>query len=387
MDQLTAALSTASAALTEAIRTSLSEARVRVVAEQSGPGGFADFVERVGRLRPDMLILELATGAAARNAQLRAVEGSPGRPTLVAVQEVAEPDAIMAAMRAGAADYLYLPFGGRFRATLERIRAERAGRDGKEVHARTAGFFSAKGGCGATTVICHLAREFQRQTQHHLLLADFDLDAGMVRFLLKTKSPYSVLDAAMNRDRLDKSFWKALVSNGTPRLEVIAAPELGLTRAPADESLLEVLRFARSHYDWVLADLGRSLNPLSFGMLEEIDESYIVTTLDLPAMYQAKQVVRKLVEGGYARERLRIVLNRVQQGSAIAPEEAATILGAPVWASIPEARAELDEALTGGGLAGPGTTVGGHYAKLAARMAGLAGEPARPKRRFAFLGA
>ena len=57
-----------------------------------------------------------------------------------------------------------------------------------------------------------------------MLLADLDLDAGMVAFLLKTKSPYSILDAVNNIHRLDASYWKALVSNGIPNVEIIAAP-------------------------------------------------------------------------------------------------------------------------------------------------------------------
>lgn len=385
MDQLTVAVAVTSAALGEAIRICLDEMRVRVIAEQNGPGTFDELVERAGRLRPDVLILELATAAGERDKQLHAVERIPGRPALVAIQEQAEPEAIMAAMRAGAAEYLYPPFEGRIRTGLERIRAERAARDGKETRARTAGFFSAKGGCGATTIVCHLAREFQRQTQHNLLLADFDLDAGMVRFLLKTKSPYSVLDAARNPDKLDKSYWKALISNGTPRLEVIAAPEMAVSGIPGEESFLDVMRFARTHYDWVLADLGRSLNPRSFGLLEELDECYIVTTIDLPAMYQTKQVIRALLDGGYQRDRIRVVLNRVRPGAALTPAEAESMLATPVWASIPEFCEELEYAYDRGGLAGPSTAIGAHYTRLAARIAGLPQEP-QAKRKFGFFG-
>lgn len=385
MDQLTVAVAVTSPALAEAIRICLLEMKVRVIAEQASPGLFDDLVERAGRLRPDVMIVELATAAGERDRQLHAVEHIPGRPALVAIQEQAEPEAIMAAMRAGASEYLYPPFEVRIRAALERIRAERTARDGRETRARTAGFFSAKGGCGATTIVCHLAREFQRQTQHHLLLADFDLDAGMVRFLLKTKSPYSVLDAAQNPDKLDKSYWKALISNGTPRLEVIAAPEVAVAGIPERESFLDVMRFARGHYDWVLADLGRSLNPRSFGLLEEIDECYIVTTIDLPAMYQTKQVIRALLDGGYQRDRIRVVLNRVRNDAAVTPSEAESMLSTPVWARIPECREDLEDAYGRGGLAGPSTAIGAHYAKLAARIAGLPEQPP-PKRKFGFLG-
>jgi len=382
MDQLAAGLAVTTVALAEELRVNLRDAGVRVLADHGGAGGFEEFLERAGRLRLDALIVELADTAPEREQQFLAMERIPSRPTLIAVQAVAEPDAIMAAMRAGAADYPYPPFGTRIRQSLERIQADRAEREGKKTRARTAAFLSAKGGCGATTVVCHLAREFQRQTAHSLLLADFDVDAGMVRFLLKTKSPYSVVDAARNRDRLDKSFWKALVSNGTPRLEIIAAPDMGSERMPEDAALADVLHFARAQYDWVLADLGRGLNPASLDLLKEVDECYLVTTLELTALYRAKQVVTTLVANGYARDRVRVVLNRVPPSAALTRAEAEAMLGVPVWASIPEAHPELEEACAAGGMAASNGPLGAHYARLAAKMAGLASEPERPKKRF-----
>ncbi len=66
------------------------------------------------------------------------------------------------------------------------------------------GFISAKGGCGATTLVCHVAAELGRQNQK-VLLADLDLDAGMVAFITKTKAVYSILDAVNNLHRLDIS--------------------------------------------------------------------------------------------------------------------------------------------------------------------------------------
>ena len=57
-----------------------------------------------------------------------------------------------------------------------------------------------------------------------VLLADLDLDAGMVGFITKTKSVYSILDAVNNLHRLDIHYWKALVSNGIPGVEIVASP-------------------------------------------------------------------------------------------------------------------------------------------------------------------
>ena len=92
------------------------------------------------------------------------------------------------------------------------------------IRGKMIGFLSAKGGCGATTLACHVASELQNVTQKNVLLADLDLTSGMVGFLMKTPSSYSILDAIKNLSRLDESLWKALVVEHRPGLSVMPAP-------------------------------------------------------------------------------------------------------------------------------------------------------------------
>ncbi len=295
---------------------------------------------------------------------------------------VAQPALIIAAMRAGVVEYLYPPLEGRLRAALQRILATRAVDDAKTHAGKTLGFLSVKGGCGATTIACHLAREFQRQTERRILLADLDLEAGMVQFLMKANSPYSVLDAVANVQRLDASFWKALVSNGTPRLEVITAPAGGAGGRVEEGALRQVLRFTRSQYDWVLADLGRGLNPVSLSLLGEIDECFLVTTLDLPALYKAKHMMQTLADGGYGRDRLRLIVNRVEKKADLMLEDVERMLGAPACGVVASDCPALREAYTEGRLAEPGGILGMHYARLAANITGTELVTSKPKRRF-----
>ena len=79
--------------------------------------------------------------------------------------------------------------------------------------------------------------ELGRAGGRKVLLADFDMDAGMVGFLMKVKSPYSILDAINNLHRLDASYWKALVSNGIPGLgDHRGARRLGVPAAAESRS-------------------------------------------------------------------------------------------------------------------------------------------------------
>ena len=86
------------------------------------------------------------------------------------------------------------------------------------------GFCPPRAAAAPPRIACHAAVELGRENGRKVLLADFDVDAGIVSFLMKVKSPYSILDAINNLHRLDASYWKALVSNGIPGLEIIPAP-------------------------------------------------------------------------------------------------------------------------------------------------------------------
>jgi pilus assembly protein CpaE len=217
------------------------------------------------------------------------------------------------------------------------------------------------------------------------LLADLDLDAGMVGFFMKSHSSYTVLDAVSSLHRLDVSYWKALVSNGTPGVEVIKAPPAISPRQPEDQQRLRyVLNFVRSHYDWVVADFGRTLSPPLVDALEEVDEAFLVTTLDLPALHQAKQIANRLRDSGCG-ERLRLVLNRVPRRTDITTDEVRELLNLEVTAALPDGSNELYESYADGKLLPPDTNLARHLAALTSKICGVPLQ-AHAKRKFSLLG-
>jgi pilus assembly protein CpaE len=232
---------------------------------------------------------------------------------------------------------------------------------------RSLAFLSVKGGCGATTVACHVAAEIDRLTGQDVLLADMDMDSGMVGFLMKAKGQYSIVDAAQNVHRLDLSYWSALVSSHKQgKLEVITAPPLaGLRNGLSGESFHQVFQFLRGNYDWVVADLGRSLDQINFAVLDVVDEIYLVSTFDLPALHLGKQVIQRLLEAGFGRNQLRLILNRAPKRPDFSSGEVQKALGLPVFDMLPNDYPELYQAYSEGNLL-PNTS------ELAKSLAGLA---------------
>jgi pilus assembly protein CpaE len=345
---------------------------VRVLMDQPEVADWAVFLDKLGRVRPDLLLVELARLNLPLEDAVRRIKTNPAAPMVVVLHKSADPELIIAALRAGVNEYLYSPFEAHLQKAFERLAVERLQQRGGAVQGgKTVAFLSAKGGCGSTTIACHVAAEVARQTHQETLLADFDLDAGMVGFLMKSKSRYSLLDAVKNINRLDLSFWKALVSNGQPNLEVISSPNtLAPKEQPNPEQVRHVLHFARSCYPWTIVDLGRSLSLLSMHVLEEIDETYLVSTMELMSLHQTKQIIEALVNSGYRRDRLQLVLNRTPKRPTLSPEEVEKLLGVSLCAVLPDESSELHGCYTEGKLLPATSQLGKHFGRLAARLAG-----------------
>ena len=305
---------------------------------------------------------------------------------IIALNTSQDSEAILSSLRAGVNEYLFPPLQDPLRKALERRSVERSRRrDGSSNGGGKAlGFLSAKGGCGATTLVCHVAAELGRLNQK-VLLTDLDLDAGMVGFITKTKSVYSILDAVNNLHRLDIHYWRALVSNGIPGVEIISSPlALASKQQPQGDQVRQVLAFAKPHYDWTLVDLGRSLSRLGMAALEDMDEACLVTTLEVPALHQSKQIIQTLLDSGYQKNRIKLILNRAPKRLDIAPDELEKMLGVPIFFMVPNDYPELYETYAEGRMLSRSSELGKQIARLAAKLANLEEEkPAKAARRFA----
>jgi len=362
---------------------------VRVLLQQPALGDATAFLDQLEQLRLDVLVIDLTRLSEPFENVIRRIKSCSAAPLVIALNDTADPEIILGAIRAGANEFLYPPIEAGLNNALERLSAERAKMQAapSRHRAKTLGFVSAKGGCGATTIACHVAVEIQRSTGQEVLLADLDMDAGLIGFLMKSKSNYTIVDAARNVHRLDASYWKALVSNGVPGLEIISAPQTATVRETLDgEPFRHVLRFARSSYDWIVADLGRGLNLMTANVLGEIDETYLVATLDLPALHQAKQVVQSLLDTGYSRNHLRLILNRMPKRPDFEPAQVQKILGLPIFEMLPNDYPPLFEAYSDLKLLPGNSELGKSLAGLAGKIVGVlpTKEKGKSKSNFSF---
>jgi pilus assembly protein CpaE len=388
MYPLTIGLAIENRDLWEQAQACLADLPFRIIVEHQDLGDISNLLDRLERMRPDVVVLDITTWKESLEGLVSSIRNAIGDPLIIAVNNTADADTILAAMRAGVNEYIFPPVREALKRALEKRSVERGRRrdGGSKGNGKAFAFLSAKGGCGATTLGCHVASELGR-LQQKVLLADLDLDAGMIAFITKTKAVYSILDAVNNLHRLDISYWKALVSNGIPNVEIVSSPlALATKQQPQDDQIRHVLAFAKPHYDWTVVDLGRSLSRMAMAALEEIDEVCVVTTLEVPALHQAKQIIQTLLDSGYGKNRIRLILNRSPKRLDITPGELEKMLGVSIFYMVPNDYPELYETYAEGRMLNRNSELGKHMARLSQKLSGIEEDKPAAKKKFGIFG-
>ena len=371
--------------LRDETRKALRDLALQPVFELDEPGAVERLVTALAEKQVRILLLGLDTFAEELGSFFRKIRAAMPQVKIVAMHSSADPKIILAAMRAGAAEFLHPPLGESMRSALERIAAHPGEPEAVPRQGKVIGFLSSKGGCGATTLACHVATELRRQTRTEVLLADLDFTSGMIGFLMKAPGEYSILDAVQNLYRLDASIWKGLVGKGKPEISVMPSPiALSQDVRLEEGDIQRVLRFMRSQHDWTVVDLGRSLSRLSRAAIEEVDQLFLVSTLEVPALYGVKNIIRLLTESAGDIRKLEIVLNRAPVTMDISVKELEETLGRHIYTTLPNDYASLYQSYAAGTLLNTNTRLSQHFARFAAKLAGI--EPVKAKKKFSLFG-
>jgi len=114
--------------------------------------------------------------------------------------------------------------------------------------------------------------------------------------------------------------------------------------------------------------LGRGLNFCTRALAEELDELFLVTTPDVPALYQTKQVIESLVRLGCNVNRLGLIVNRVPKGCEFTTRDIQDLLRVRVCSELAEC-AELEQAFGQGRLVAAGSSFSKQLAALVKKIA------------------
>jgi pilus assembly protein CpaE len=192
---------------------------------------------------------------------------------------------------------------------------------------------------------------------------------------MKASAPHTLLDAVQNLHRLDADLWKGFTCSPTKGVDLLQGPGVaGIHDQPTAERVRHILRFARSLYDWVVVDLGR-LTVSSLAILDETRDLFVVTTPELPALFETNRLLQRLLDAGFPREKLRLLLNRRTKGTSFTPQDVEKAIGYAVYGSIADSSREMGEAYADGRYLDENLTIRKAVAQVIRKWRGIEETP------------
>jgi len=267
---------------------------------------------------------------------------------VLAIEQSCTPELLLHGMRAGIREFLTPPFEDStiiraLGSALQNLESQPVAYAASD---HVFAFLPSKAGSGATSLALNISGALARDEGARVFLGEFDLNSGVLRFLLGLTNRRSVLDAVLQAKGLDEKNWPDFV---TPfgNLDVMHAgpanPAVRLDPGP----LGELIRFLKRNYQAVCFDLSGNLERYSIEIMNGSRHIVIVCTPEVPSLHLAREKFAYLTNLGLEK-RILFALNRTMRSSTFTKSQVEDILEAPVFASFSHDPAAFQEGATRG---------------------------------------
>jgi len=285
----------------------------------------------------------------------------------IAADITSRADSILAAMRAGAAEYLSPPFDPDL--LLESFRHRAKEETAKKPKGRMVCFMPAQGGNGASTIALHVADAVSREIKKKVLLIDFDFHSGTVAFRLRLKPEYTFADAVTRTEIIDELWPRVVCSwNG---LDVLASPSANEVPAERLNRLGDVFSSAAHLYLCVVIDMPNALFTSCQEVLRLADAIYLVSTTEVMSLHLARRRINQLVQLNIPIEQIKLVVNRVGSKRGLDKSHIGKVVGVPVEWTISNEYAIVTHAYLKGGLVPQNLNLGKQLTDFACHIMGI----------------
>jgi Flp pilus assembly CpaE family ATPase len=247
-----------------------------------------------------------------------------GTATVMVYSVKADSELLVRCMRAGAREFLTLPFTHSTMAeALVRASARRpTARPLKKTGGRLMAFLGAKGGDGVTTLACNFAVSMAKESGQSTLLIDLDLPLGDAALNLGVVAEYSTINALQNAARLDSSFLSKLLVKHNSGVSVLAAPGKFPQFPATNDAIDRLLAVARQDFDNVVIDMGSRLDLMGTSLFKDGSTVYLVIQAGIAGLRNSNRLISQYFATGIPK--LEIVLNRYEPRTLGVDEEQIT---------------------------------------------------------------
>jgi pilus assembly protein CpaE len=303
---------------------------------------------------------------------------------IVAIGRQMDQKLLREAMRIGVREFLAEPFTRQ--ALLETITAVKGLFVRKpSTHGatdQTFAFLPAKPGVGASTIALNISAAMARRPDTHVVLADFDLSCGLMRFMLKLDNEYSVTDALENSAQMDESLWPKMITT-RDNLSVLHSGCVNPSLRVETSQVRALIDFLRHKYQAVCFDLSGNMERYALEAMQDCKRILLVCTPEISSLQLAREKLVYLASCGLD-ARVSVILNRTQKKGAFSKEQSEEILGVPVRRCLPNHYVEVTRAIAAGSVVSPRTDLGEAFVQFARELMEdrQIAEPAASKKKF-----
>jgi pilus assembly protein CpaE len=195
--------------------------------------------------------------------------------------------------------------------------------------------FSAKGGCGKTTLSVNLAEALAADENTSVCLVDFDLQFGDIAVALHVEPTKNISNLLDSRN-IDQLSLRSVLMSKEKNLDLLLAPN-----NPADVERIDsylanaILTNLRAMYDYVVIDSPPAFTEVILKSFDMADAYILLTTLDMPAIKNLRVSLQTLKALGIPEELAYIVLNRSDAKAGLTAEDVEAAIGREIFAKIP----------------------------------------------------
>jgi pilus assembly protein CpaE len=290
-----------------------------------------------------------------------------------AMSSYSEPEAIIAAMRAGCAEYLLKPVHAeRVLDGLTRVEAKQKEKNRSKVRGNVITLVGAKGGTGVTTLALHLALELANEGKRKCVLVDQHPALGDASLYLGTgRHQYSFYELANSRDRLDQELLQGFLLRHNSGLHLLDSPEtVDAIQSALPSAVEHALAFLADTYQFVVVDCPPGLTEGTLACMTTSEQIAIVMTAELPSVRNTIRYIEHLSRLGYTSNTIHVVLNRYSKKGPLSDERIEKALGREISLRVPNSYHEVIRAINAGAPISTGSKsdFGGAIQKWAAQL-------------------
>ncbi len=248
---------------------------------------------------------------------------------------------------------------------------------------RVVTIFSAKGGCGKTTIATNVAISLAHGGTRRVCIIDLDLAFGDVAIMLQLVPERTIADLIPVADRIDETGIRTILTPYCPGVDALLAPvQPAVAEEVTRDLVADVIDLARSMFDYVVIDTAPHFNDVVLAALDASHLYVLVATPDLPALKNLRVTLDMFEMLDYQREHRVVVLNRADARVGLTAADIERVIRVPIAVHVPSSR-DVPISVNKGVpivLDSPGHAVSTAIRELA--VGRLAGEVGAPQKRL-----